>query len=107
MLFVFFRQPVRIKYAVFIGGLVFIQGLGEVDGGGFAARCGNGTAAGIAAVHIGQRSAEDGVAEQLGGLVGIAAVVAEGVADGGRGIGCQGVGGYLKPALAACWYCCD
>ena len=41
------------------------------------------------------------MAEQLGGLVGIAAVVAEGVADGGRGIGCQGVGGYLKPALAA------
>ena len=36
--FVFFRQPVRIKYAVFVGGLVFIQGLGEVDGGGFAAR---------------------------------------------------------------------
>lgn len=34
--------------------------------------------------------------EELGGLVGLAAVLPEGVADNGGGIGGEGIRGYLK-----------
>ena len=41
------------------------------------------------------------MAEQLGGFVRMAAVLPEGVADQGSGIGGEGVAGYLKAALPA------
>ena len=83
------------------GRFFTVQGAGQHHGRSFGSGSGGGTGSRVASVGVGEGGAEDGVAEQLGGFVRMAAVLPEGVADQGGGIGGEGVAGYLKAALTA------
>ena len=60
------------------GRFFSVQGAGQYHGCAFGSGTGGGAGSGVAAVTVGEGGAEDGVAEQLGGFVRVAAVLPEG-----------------------------
>ena len=83
------------------GGFFAVQAAGDGGGNGLCSGSGCGAFFEAAAVHLGEEAAQYGMAEQLDSLVGMAAVLAEGITDNLSGIGGGGVGSGLLGALPA------